>query len=364
MSPRTDGRTATSRRRDEDSLAASVAAIAECFQSVSETLGPVIHHLRIDGQTVRISFAGHRLARTLLPALSHLGEPTAHSPGLSIRIWDTAGSGIGLPPGVVSAALTNAGSTVRRLQSESIRMMIQPEESMISLLDEERGEALLWLADAGNVPCHVRCAPLINLLQWWMCRHDRYMVHAGAVGTAAGGVLLAGKAGSGKSSAALACLDSGLRFAGDDYCLVSMNPEPYVHSLYSSAKLNSGDVDNYPGLAPALANPDRLATEKAIFFLGHAFPAALTGGFPIRAVVLPRVTPGATTRLQKTTGASALLALAPSTLFQLREAERETFRVLGSIIRRVPCFHLDMGSERTEIPRRIRALLEQLDHDR
>jgi len=364
MAPRIDGRPATRRRPDDAFLAASVAAIAKCFQSVSETLGPVIHPLRIAGQTVRLSFAGHHLARTLLPALSHLGEPAADGPGLSIRIWDTAGSGIGLPPGVVSTALTNAGGTVRRLQSGSLRMMIQPEESMISLLDEDRGEALLWLADAGNVPGHVRCAPLINLLQWWMCRHGRYMVHAGAVGTAAGGVLLAGKAGAGKSSAALACLDSGLRFAGDDYCLVSTNPAPYVHSLYSSAKLNSGDVDNYPGLAPALANPDRLATEKAIFFLGDTFPTALASGFPIRAVVLPRVTRTATTRLQKTTGAAALLALAPSTLFQLREAEAETFRALSTIIRRVPCFHLDMGPQRAEIPRRIRALLEQLEYDR
>ena len=60
---------------------------------------------------------------------------------------------------------------------------------------------------------------------------------AAAVGQAAGGVLLVGAGGSGKSTCALSCLTSDLLYAGDDYVAVELRPEPRVLSLFCSGKL-------------------------------------------------------------------------------------------------------------------------------
>jgi hypothetical protein len=46
---------------------------------------------------------------------------------------------------------------------------------------------------------------------------------------------VAGKGGSGKSTTALACLDSPLVYASDHYCSLTNEPAPYVYSLYDSA---------------------------------------------------------------------------------------------------------------------------------
>jgi hypothetical protein len=357
-----DGLTAAGSRREDIPPRKCFDAFNRSFQSARERLGPVTRSIRVAGHRIRLCFAGDRMARTFLPALDHLSVAPDESPELTVHLWDSAASGIRRPAMPLSPSPGQAGGNVWRMCRDGIRLMVQPEESLVSLLDEERNEAILWTADAGGIPYYVRCAPLITIFQWWMSRHGRYVVHAGAVGTAGGGVLLAGRAGSGKSSAALACVGSGLRFAGDDYCLVSMADIPRVHSLYSSGKLNGEDVAVYPGLAPAQVCPERPGGAKATYFLHAAFPDSLSSGFPVRAVILPRVTPGATTRLRETTGAAALLALAPSTMFQLREAEAETFQMLGQIVRQVPCFILEMGANRADIPRRISALLETIAH--
>ena len=105
------------------------------------------------------------------------------------------------------------------------------------------------------------------------------LVHAGAVGTRDGGVLLVGKGGSGKSTTTFTCLDSGLAYVSDDYCIIENSSIPYTHSLYSTGKLNAEDVGRFPRLMPALYNYDRLETEKALYFFYEQFPHRISNGF-------------------------------------------------------------------------------------
>ena len=67
----------------------------------------------------------------------------------------------------------------------------------------------------------------------------RQLVHAAAVGTDEGALLITGRGGVGKSTTALACLEAGMQFLGDDYVVVGLDPEPQVYRLYGSAKLTS-----------------------------------------------------------------------------------------------------------------------------
>jgi hypothetical protein len=185
-----------------------------------------------------------------------------------------------------------------------------------------------------------------------MERHGRQAVHAAAVGTRFGGVLLAGRGGSGKSSTALTCLGSELGYVGDDYCLIGLEAEPRVYSLYSSGKVALADRAHFLGLAPESSSDD-----KALFFIGRLRPDALLSECPVSAVVLPEVEAHRPTRLAPVTALTALRALAPSTIFQLSRSGEQAFRAIGRLVKHVPCFRLELGPDRSSIPAVLAALL-------
>ena len=116
------------------------------------------------------------------------------------------------------------------------------------------------------------------------------MVHAASVGSSTGGALLIGKGGSGKSTAALACLSSSLMYAGDDYCLVTAEPSPAAYCLYNTAKLKKDtDLERFPHLAHCEYNPSRKEGEKLMMFVNDHFPEKIVEGVPPENYPWPRM---------------------------------------------------------------------------
>ena len=185
------------------------------------------------------------------------------------------------------------------------------------------------------------------------------LVHGGAVGTPAGGVLLAGKGGSGKSTSVLACLDSEMLYAADDYCLVTPDPQPYVYSIYSSANLNADSVKRLPHLSSAIAEPAALANEKAVLFLNKDWHAKLILGFPLVAILLPAHPCAGDTTLVPTTVIEASRALCLSTIIQLPRADSISSKRIQRLVSALPCYTLDLGTDLKQIPERISELISQ-----
>ena len=128
----------------------------------------------------------------------------------------------------------------------------QVDAGLLSLLDVRRGLGLLWTANAARLPRYELTFPARSILYWWAHVRGLQMTHAAAVGDAAGGVLLVGKGGSGKSTTALACLEAGLSYAGDDYVLISEQPAPRAHSVYCSGKLHADHIGRLPAYVPLI----------------------------------------------------------------------------------------------------------------
>ncbi len=84
----------------------------------------------------------------------------------------------------------------------------------------------------------------------------------------------------------------------------------------------------------------------------------MSKGFPLRAVLLPTIKARKETRLVRVPPALALAALAPSTLLQLHPPSPEGWAAMGKLVKSVPCFSLELGSEIQEIPRTILRYLE------
>lgn len=344
----------------DDRAAAYFQEVKAAFDRAGAAAGVCETDLLLAGAPLRLRSAGPALLRQVMPALAHLRRAAADTTGgLTVYLWDSASSGIDLPAPPWRQQDLIARGDVLSMNGRRWHTAYQQDVPMLSMCDLEQGVAVLWLGDAAAMPYWESASPLRSILHWWAAARGFQVVHAAAVGTPDGGLLLGGASGSGKSTTALACLNSDLQYAGDD-CVLVQAAQPWVHSLYCTGKLFERSLELLPWLADAVANPDRPAEFKAVLQVDRAFPARLTEGFPLRAVVLPRVTGGPCHRLTPLAPAAALRALAPSTIYALPASEGGSFRMLTGLVQRLPCFSLQLGDAVAELPGLLGGLLRDL----
>jgi GT2 family glycosyltransferase len=348
--------------------AASIAAesadgrVAEKFEqslraweSASAATGVVERSYLVAGYSVRLRFAGPALVEPMTRALAH-HEPSATPPDLTIHLGDSFSTAVDLPARLgVQGTETNPAGWIHR--GKRLRARFQPDYQSLHMLETSRDVALFWTGDARCIRFWEKGAPLLLIFHWWMASHGRQLVHAAALGNETGGVLLVGKGGAGKSTTALACLQSDLSYAGDDYHLIALEPVPFAFNLYNSAKVEAARLPDFEQLRGAVANPGDLPEEKALVFLNECLPEKISPGFPIRAVLVPRVTGRRETSVEPASPAAALAALAPSTLFQLRERDADSLAVMAELLRRVPSYTLELGTDLSQIAAVILELL-------
>jgi hypothetical protein len=228
----------------------------------------------------------------------------------------------------------------------------------VTLVDCGRRVLLHRVRAVAAVPWWERAAPLRVALFWALRGEGRHLVHAGAVGDDRGGVLLAGASGSGKTTVALAALVHGLGYVADDYILLDAAGAPTAISIYNTAKLDDGHVGRFGALAPGIRFPPPSdAGEKAVLDIARLMPGSLRESLPVRAVLVPRIC-GGRSRLRRASAAEALLALAPSTALQMPFGDRAVVSSLAALVRRVPCFGLDVGDDVAEVAGGVERALE------
>lgn len=333
-------------------------SVYELFQAAGTAVGSVVtRSYSIGGYEIGLSFAGSALLDSVTQALGHLQVKESSNPALTVCVWDSASTGqrMAAPPWERDDFL--ARGVIQGYNDERIHTAFQYGSSAVNMFDAERNLGIFWVPAADDLAYWEKGAPLRTILHWWFSRHKRQLVHAAAVGNSCGGVLIGGKGGSGKSTTALACLQAGLAYASDDYALLGLEPEPIVYSLYGSAKLDGNQLKRFPHLLSKVSNEHRLKDEKALLFVNRHYPSRVKASFPLRAILLPRVTGKPETLLIRTGMAKGLTALAPSTIFQLPGAGNETFKFLAAFVRSVPSYELALGTNLDEIPRVIEELL-------
>jgi hypothetical protein len=337
-------------------------AVHDAFSATARGSERVERHYAMAAETICLRFAGAALERCLTPTLAHLLTPPTPRPSLTVCVWDSASTGTAMPPPPWKPDDQLAQGEIRGYNTQRIRTAFDAGSVSLSIMDMELNLGVFWIRNWRDLPYWERGAPLRAILHWWMGSRAYSVVHGAAVGTPSEGVLLVGKSGSGKSTTALACLDAGLAYAGDDYCLLSTRGSPYIHSMYSSAKLDHGTERRFPRLYAAVSNPDRPASEKALYFLHRHCPRQIVRGFALRAILIPRITGRHETRLVAASMATVLLNLAPSSLFQLPGRTAATFAAMAEVVRRVPCYALELGTDLSVIPQVIAGILTGDQH--
>ncbi|MEO8393666.1 MAG: serine kinase [Chloroflexota bacterium] len=345
--------------------AAFFQALDDAYQRAEANCGVISTRIKIANIAVEQRFAGNALAETFTRATHHLVSEAAHEADLTVCIWDSASTGVALPPipweyfPDIYTRSYGAQGEIDGYNDQRFGLLHSQWFNQIQMLDRQRKRAIIWVEDASKLPYWEVAFPLRTILHLWSRDLPLQLLHAAAVGDAQGGVLIVGRSGSGKSTTALACLDSDLLYAGDDYVGVTLAPEAYIHCLYGVAKLVNDNLSRFAELEPYLINVNRADDEKAIIDLQQVVPQRLTSGFRLRAILMPCITGGRDTRLSPGKRGAALLALAPTTLFQTIAAKPTSFTKLARLVREVPVYSLNVGSDLRQIPRVIAEFLKR-----
>ena len=249
------------------------------------------------------------------------------------------------------------GDDIRVARSGPLTAVASGAERSLWVLDPERSIAVRWVRDAGVLPLWEHISPLRSAARWWATEHGASMVHTGAVADDRGGILLVGDAGAGKSTTTMACLGSGLEVLGDDFCFVEPpsqpDESPTVHVTYRLAKLDDRSLDLLPHLRSRIVGTGLRG--KSLIELD----AVSTPERAVRAVCHVVQRPAGATEVEAMSRVDALRAVAPSTMFQVRLFERETWAGLAASVRVVPCFRLLVG-DLAEVPTVLGDLLDQV----
>jgi hypothetical protein len=318
---------------------------------------PFERRLVVAGRSILVRLSSARLAAGALRALEHHARAAAgdrREPELTIVVGDhdspgnpVAPPGAGARPAPVTERIERYaydGPEGRGLLHEGFRALF--------LADRAGARAALWLGEAGRIPYYLASSPLLPILSWFLVDRGLAVVHAGAVVTEAGAVLIAGRSGTGKSTVSLCALADGLELIGDDMCAIEPAARPVAHSLFCSAKVESADVGRYPGLAPALATELEPGDEKSLYLLDRHRAGSIRRSAPIAAVAVPlRDSSAPPVRLSVR---EAFLAMAPNTIFQLPGIGRQAAAGVKALVSTVPVYRVSTGRSIGEIAPRLR----------
>lgn len=255
---------------------------------------------------------------------------------------------------------------IRVVREGSVTAVASGGERSLWVFDPERSLAVRWVDELGDLPLWERISPLRGALRWWATRHGASLVHTGAVADDRGAVLLVGDAGAGKSTTTMACLGRGLEVLGDDFCFVQPGdgrPDvsdgqatSVVHAAYRLAKLDDRSLDLLPHLRERIVGTG-LRGKSLLELDALDRPERV-----IRALCHVVQRPDRPTETEPMSRVDALRAVAPSTLFQVRLFERETWEGLAGAVRTVPCFRLFVG-DLDDVPGVLAALIDRLERN-
>jgi hypothetical protein len=370
MSTRPGGRTSGVQPRATDPLeVGSPAAVEEYFAALSaafceaaDATGLRQSTLTVGRWAVDLQFAGRALRDVTIPALAFTSEEAASDPLATICLFDSASTGVPVPPFAWRPQHIRERGAIQGFNNDRFRTVYHGDPlapdggfNALSMFDAATRTTVVWVESVEQVHWWERAEPLRTALYWALNGEDRYLAHAAAVGDDTGAVLLAGPGGAGKTTTTVACLRDGMTFVGDNYVLVSLDDEPVAHAIYSNLKLRDGTLELLPGLGDAPA--DREEGEKLVIDVGRTWPSQLAASLPLRAIAVVCLRTEAATRAVPASAVEVLLALAPTTVYQLPDNGR-VLRSMAELVRGTRSFRVELGADVLDTPATIRALLD------
>jgi hypothetical protein len=313
--------------------------------------------LAIGGCSINLVFHSEDLRGAILPAFNHL--LSKDTPLLTLHLLDCSSFPMDLKIDFLSF-LPRDDDGLSLMDSSRFTCFSQAEGSIISIIDWDRNEAYWIVRSHADLSYIERSSPLRSLLTHWLGRQGLHLVHGAAVGNDLGSVLILGHGGAGKSTTALVCLEAGLEYIADDHCVVEDGIEPMVHSLFSTGKLAEQQLQHFPMLSSTSQTEGRPNEEKVVLYLSRLATLPLKRQLPLRAILLAHITGKQETTILKISPARAFKAITPSCALHFPSARKSALSCFGRLIKALPTYTLELGTNHVSTPASIQALLASL----
>jgi hypothetical protein len=176
------------------------------------------------------------------------------------------------------------------------------------------------------------------------------LAHAGTLGKNGDGVILVGRGGSGKSGTVVGGVSHGLESVGDDYVLIDRGRDVvHAYPLYPTFKQDRRGLARL-GLEVAMSASRTVNwQEKFEFDCEEISGRPLASQLRIGAILIPTIAAASHSTIRPIPKNRAMLALAPTGLFQMPGERDSGVRFYSDLVRRVPCFGLTLGSDPADV---------------
>lgn len=317
--------------------------ILPTIESVKQEIIPVEKYYNFANKIFLFKFYSTILESKLHDGIVHNQIDKQEVVDYTIHLWDTKESGIDfIPPWPNTDYVSEKVTDATRTDSEFFKGIYMGGEETLSLFDAITNEGFFWTYDSSTLPTWVDAAPIRTLLHWTLSLSNTHLVHGAAVGCNSRAVFLGARGGSGKSTTALSCFNLGMDYLADDYAAIEITDQGVIaHSLYNSVKIIEKEGE-----------------EKVVTFLSKRAPQQIKRNAQVAAILVPRITHGEKTTLVPASKTEVLLALLPTTIFQLPLANSDKMKSLSEIIDKTPCYFLELGEDRNEVAETIKNFLE------
>ncbi|MEJ7784959.1 MAG: hypothetical protein WKF96_09160 [Solirubrobacteraceae bacterium] len=326
----------------------------EAFRGAAERSPEQRYSWRIAERNVEVRVAGPRFARVLERALGHLPPSCAGANALEAELWTEDETGVARPELVSRDDRNVSGEpgVELRARSADARYVRYERPPVVLWFDRQEGRAVGWCRSVSSLNQYERGRPLHPVFCEWLADAGLRLLHGALVVHKGAGVLLQGAAGSGKTTAALACAAAGLNCVGEDVLALSRRDGRWVgHGIYSTGKLDPCQLVRLPAFAAHVEAGVGADEPKLLVFAGEALPGCFVADAEIVALAFPRVAGRVKTSATPIRGGEGLRELLAETLPLAADVHPlSVFEELAGLARDVPAFRLDLGTDLAAIP--------------
>lgn len=337
------------------------ADYAHALLDAVETRGGDLAHARrfhLPGLTLEARFCTPALAQLASRALV---DDAAYAAGArTVRVYvGTPATLPGCPRGRWAAPLYDIGALTAGLHARGLYGLYDIDHDIWQFFDPQRGLGVQLMTDATRYPPWEDGFPLRHFLHWAHQGTQRRLIHAGTIGIDGRGAFVLGAGGAGKSGTTLACILAGMSSAGDDYVLAELGTDT-VHT-HPVTRLMKQDLAGLRRLGldardARFSGPNWQG--KYVFDSEQLGRGRRAQQLRMTAILLPRIAGLPHTRIERASAREAMMALAPSSLYQLLGGWHEGFAVMARIVRQLPVYRVALGTEPVEIAESIANLLQ------
>ncbi len=309
-----------------------------------DSAGLHVKEIAVGRARFQLRFAGTALRDAYSPAFEHLEAAASDGTRVTITFWDSESAGVQPPSSPFRPGdLVGQGGEIAAAGDPSIRVLCIPGLPVFMAWDSDRESAIVWAGSAAALPGYELAHPVRTIMQWALERYGLHLVHAACVAGTGGGVLLAGFSGAGKSTTAVACVERGLGYLGDDMVAITDDSEPHAHSIYSAAKLDARSVELLGGLHDIPRGKPVHDPRKSVLLLANSRRDRMLRETRLCAVIVPTTAAGP--GLRSIGRAASLRALAAPSILLLPSDARAVLRSLANVVRAVPSFELGLNED-------------------